>query len=95
MCIRDSVAGASPCSMGIYTTRIGKMENDLELPPSNIFPTVSYTHLDVYKRQAIGTVSAQVILPCHIVQTFRIIAAAGNYIIRVGSTGLDLSLIHI
>ena len=24
--------------MGIYTTRIGKMENDLELPPSNIFP---------------------------------------------------------
>jgi len=32
------VAGTSPCSTGIYTTRIGKMENDLEWPPSNIFP---------------------------------------------------------
>ena len=31
-------AEASPCSTGIYTTRIGKMENDLETPPSNIFP---------------------------------------------------------
>ena len=24
--------------IGLYTMRIGKMENDLELPPSNIFP---------------------------------------------------------
>ena len=32
--------GCFPCSMGIYTTRIGKMENDLELPPSNIFRSI-------------------------------------------------------
>ena len=47
------------------------------------------TFTTLLQGRAIGTVSAQVILPCHVVQTFGIIAAAGNYIIRVGSTGLD------
>ena len=31
-------AAPGTCSTGIYTTRIGKMENDFETPPSNIFP---------------------------------------------------------
>ena len=39
--------------------------------------------------RTVGTEAYQVVLPGHVVQTFGIIAAAGNYIIRVGSTGLD------
>ena len=38
---------------------------------------------------AIGTVSAQVIFPRHVVQALGIITSAGNHIIRIGSTGLN------
>ena len=47
------------------------------------------TFTTLLQGRAIGTVSAQVILPCNVVQTFGIIFAAGNYVERFRSARLD------